>query len=143
MTHVGCETFLRGRSLQAVAQELPQPIPFSSLYDLQQKFLFYLGHLHREATPQLAAYLQQRGGSTWLIDGNLDNPVYVELVLGELSALPRKLAEAGRTAGPWTRWRQAQHPLRAGRLPRRLVRAENFLDTLVVTYQDRCPSDAA
>ena len=64
-------------------------------------------------------------------------------VLGELSALPRKLAEAGRTAGPWTRWRQAQQPLRAGRLPRRLVRAENFLDTLVVTYQDRCPSDAA
>ena len=84
-----------------MAQELPQSIPFSSLYDLQQKFLFYLGHLHREATPQLAAYLQQRGGSTWLIDGNLDNQLYVELVLGELSALPRKLAEAGRTTGPW------------------------------------------
>ena len=79
----------------------------------------------------------------YMLVGNLDNPVYVELVLGELSALPRKLAEAGRTAGPWTRWRQAQQPLRAGRLPRRLVRAENFLDTLVVTYQDRCPSDAA
>lgn len=40
MTHVACETLLRGRPLQAVAQELPQPIPFSSLYDLQQKFLF-------------------------------------------------------------------------------------------------------
>ena len=78
-----------------------------------------------------------------MLVGHLDHPVYVELVLGELSALPRKLAEAGRTAGPWTRWRQAQQPLRAGRLPRRLVRAENFLDTLVVTYQDRCPSDAA
>ena len=77
----------------------------------------------------------------YMLVGNLDNPRYVELVLGELSALPRKLAEAGRTAGPWTRWRQAQQPLRAGRLPRRLVRAENFLDTLVVTYQDHCPSD--
>jgi hypothetical protein len=78
MAHVGCETLLRGRPLQAVARELPQPIPFSSLYDLQQKFLFYLGHLHREATPRLAAYLQQRGGSTWLIDGTIegDTPMY-------------------------------------------------------------------
>lgn len=79
----------------------------------------------------------------YMLVGNLDNPRYVELVLGELSALPRKLAEAGRTAGPWTHWRQAQQPLRAGYLPRRLVRAENFLDTLLVTYQDQCPSDAA
>jgi hypothetical protein len=79
----------------------------------------------------------------YMLVGNLENPVYVELVLGELSALPRKLAEAGRTAGPWTRWRQAQQPLRVGRLPRRLVRAENFLDALAVTYQDQCDSDAA
>jgi hypothetical protein len=37
-----------------------------------------LGHLHREATPRLAAYLQQRGGSTWLIDGTIegDTPIY-------------------------------------------------------------------
>jgi hypothetical protein len=68
-----------------------------------------------------------------MLVGNLENPVYVELVLGELSALPRKLAEAGRTAGSWTRWRQDQQPLRAGCLPRRLVRAENFLDALVST----------
>ena len=79
----------------------------------------------------------------YMLVGNLENPVYVELVLGELSALPRKLAEAGRTAGSWTRWRQAQQPLRVGRLPRRLVRAEDFLDTLVGVYQDQSGSDAA
>ena len=50
IAHVGCETFLRGRRLESVAGEFPQ-IPFSSLYDVQHKFLFYFGHLHRQSAP--------------------------------------------------------------------------------------------
>ena len=77
IVHVGCETFLRGRSLDSVAHEFPQ-IPFTSLYDLQHKFLFYFGHLHRQSAPALAAWFCQHGGSTWLIDATVeaDTPMY-------------------------------------------------------------------
>jgi hypothetical protein len=72
IAQVGWETFFRGRTLEEVARDLPQRIPFSSLYDLQRKFLFYFGHLHRLATPQLNDYFQQRGGTTWLIDATIE-----------------------------------------------------------------------
>jgi len=77
IAHVGVETFLRGRPLHRVAQEFPH-IPFSSLYDVQLKFLFYFGYLHRQSAPQLAEWLRRRGGSTWLIDATLepDTPLY-------------------------------------------------------------------
>jgi len=77
IAYVGCETFLRGRKLQSVAREFPQ-IPFSSLYDVQHKFLFYFGHLHRQSAPVLAARFQRRGGGTWLIDATIepDTPMY-------------------------------------------------------------------
>jgi hypothetical protein len=77
IAHVGCETFLRGRNLQSVAGEFPQ-IPFSSLYDVQHKFLFYLGHLHRQSAPLLADRFQRRGGGTWLIDATIEpeTPMY-------------------------------------------------------------------
>jgi hypothetical protein len=77
IAHVGCETFLYGRKLESVAGEFPQ-IPFSSLYDVQQKFLFYLGHLHRESAAVWAARFQERGGGTWLIDATIepDTPMY-------------------------------------------------------------------
>ena len=48
IAHVGCETFLRGRKLEEVARDLPRTIPFSTLFDLQHKFLFYFGHVHRQ-----------------------------------------------------------------------------------------------
>jgi hypothetical protein len=77
IAHVGRETFLGGRKLQSVAREFPQ-IPLSSLYDLQHKFLFYLGHLHRQSAPRLADRFQRRGGGTWLIDATIepDTPMY-------------------------------------------------------------------
>jgi hypothetical protein len=77
IAYVGCETFLRGRKLESVAREFPQ-IPFSSLYDVQHKFLFYFGHLHRQSAPVLAARFQRRGGGTWLIDATLepDTPMH-------------------------------------------------------------------
>lgn len=80
----------------------------------------------------------------FMLIGNLENPEYVELVLdGDLSKLAEKLAEAGRTAGPWTRWRSAQQPLNEGRLPHRLIRMDNFLDEPTAVYDAHCQQEAA
>jgi len=73
-----------------------------------------------------------------MLVSNLGNPYYVELVLGDLSQLPAKLVEAGRTAEPWTHWQQRQNPLPTGRLPKRLIRQENLIDKLVLTYDHQC-----
>jgi hypothetical protein len=77
IAHVGCEAFLRGRKLESIAREFPQ-IPFSSLYDMQHKFLFYFGHLHRQLAPVFAERSRQRGGGTWLIDATIEpgTPMY-------------------------------------------------------------------
>jgi hypothetical protein len=79
IAHVGVETFLRGRALQDVANELSElEIPFSSLHDMQLKFLFYFGHLHRQAAPLVREHFQRNGHMTWLIDSTVepDTPVY-------------------------------------------------------------------
>jgi hypothetical protein len=71
----------------------------------------------------------------FMLLANLENPQYADLVLnGELNNLARKLADAGRTAGPWTAWRAAQQPLNVGRLPMRLLRHDNFLEELTAVY---------
>jgi len=80
---VGRKTYLEGRRLKTIHEEvisqhgLPH-IPFSSLYDLGRKFLFYLGEVHRQAAPQLKDYLRERGNVTWLIDGTIEpgTPVF-------------------------------------------------------------------
>jgi len=77
ISHVGVESYLRGRSLQDIRQELLDrtptlDIPISSLWDQQQKFLFYLGHLHTQATPQVRQYLAEHGPVTWLVDGTTE-----------------------------------------------------------------------
>jgi hypothetical protein len=80
----------------------------------------------------------------FMLIGNLENPKYVELVLdGDLSKLPEKLAAAGRTAGPWTTWRSAQHPLNEGRLPARLIRHNQFLEELTTVYDAHCHKESA
>ncbi len=79
IAHVGVESLFHGRKLQDLARDLAAlRIPFSSLYDLQRKFMFYFGHLHRQSAPQIRDYLQQRGAVTWLIDGTqeLGSPVF-------------------------------------------------------------------
>ena len=83
IAHVGIQTFLKGQKLTDVHQELAeqnrfQQIPFSSLYDVQRKFLFYLGERHKQASPQLNAYLHERPVVTWLIDGTVEpgTPVF-------------------------------------------------------------------
>jgi hypothetical protein len=73
IAHVGWQTFVKGRTLQDVAEDLqPLNIPFSSLHDVQMKFLFYLGHLHRQCAGFLRDYLSKRGSITWLIDSTLE-----------------------------------------------------------------------
>lgn len=84
IAHVGVESYLRGRSLQDIRQELTgrRPaldIPISSLWDQQQKFLFYLGHVHEQAAPLLRQYLAEHGPVTWLLDGTTEpgTPVFL------------------------------------------------------------------
>ena len=62
---------------------------------------------------------------------NLRNQRYVELVMGNLDNLADKLAEAGQTAGPYSHWYKKQQPLNLGRLPKRLLRDENFIEDLI------------
>ena len=74
---VGRRRYLEGRKLKSIQEEISNQywvpyIPFSSLYDLQGKFLLYLGEVHRQAAPRVKNYLQQRGNTTWLIDGTIE-----------------------------------------------------------------------
>jgi hypothetical protein len=69
--------------------------------------------------------------SEYMLIPNLNNPRYVELVLGSLDQLPEKLAEAGKTAGPYSKWYNRQKPMHIGRLPTRLLRNENFIGDLI------------
>lgn len=84
IAHVGIQTYLQGRSLQAVRAELAdrQPaiqVSLSTLWDQQQKFLFYLGFLHQQAIPCLREYLAQHGPVTWIVDGTCEpeTPVFL------------------------------------------------------------------
>jgi hypothetical protein len=81
---VGRKSYLEGRKLKSIQEEISNQyglpyIPLSSLYDLQRKFLFYLGAVHRQAAPRLKDYLQERGNNTWLIDGTIEpgTPVFL------------------------------------------------------------------
>jgi hypothetical protein len=67
---------------------------------------------------------------------NLNNPVYVDIVLGSLEQLAEKLAEAGKTAGPYSEWYKRQKPMHIGRLPTRLLRRENFINDLIGIYNN-------
>ena len=68
----------------------------------------------------------------YLLTANLENPTYLELVLGgSLESLPAKLAEASRDAGSFDDWRRRRRPRLLGELPRRLLRADDFVDQLL------------
>ncbi len=51
----------------------------STLWELQRKFLFYLGHLHRQAAASIRKYLDGQGETTWLLDGTVEpgTPVFL------------------------------------------------------------------
>src|SRR5262249_28680135 len=95
----------------------------------------------RHGRRKLTRDLQSLPAEVMLV-GNLEVPRYVELVVGgDIGQLAKHLAEAGRNAGPWTHWRQQQQPLNTGRLPRRLLRRENLIDSFVTLYQEHCPGE--
>lgn len=75
---VGTSFFLHHRSLTDIAEESCPNIPFSSLWDLLHKFLFYFGAMHRMKAPLLRKYFAQRPWTAWLIDGTLEagSPVF-------------------------------------------------------------------
>ena len=84
IAHVGLESFLQGRRLRDIQDELARQkpalrVPTNTLYEQRLQFLFYLGHLHRQAMPVLKDYFRQRGPISWLIDGTveLDSPVFL------------------------------------------------------------------
>ena len=74
---VGVGSFIEGRKLSDIHQELQDripnfAIPYSSLYDQQRKFLFYFGLLHQSSMPLIQEYLASSGKIGWLIDGTLE-----------------------------------------------------------------------
>lgn len=84
IAHVAVESFLRGHSLQDIRRDLasrpnPLEVPLSTLWDLQRKFLFYLGHLHQQAAVSIRQYLGGQGETTWLLDGTVEpgTPVFL------------------------------------------------------------------
>ena len=83
----------------------------------------------------------------YLLIPNLENPVWVELVLGgSLQSLPARLAEASREAGSYAAWSERCHPSLVGQLPRRLLRHDKFIDHLIQACHEHCnpkPPDAA
>ena len=90
IAHVGVETYLHGRCLKDLREELASrrpaiSIPLSTLWDQQQKFLFYLGCLHRQAAPLLREYLAGHGPATWLLDGTTEPETAVFLGIEEVA----------------------------------------------------------
>lgn len=83
IAYVGKKCYLEGYKLDSINAEIAglqggSHIPRSSLYDLQRKFLFYFGEVHRKAIPEIKTYLRERGDITWLIDGTIEpgSPVF-------------------------------------------------------------------
>lgn len=83
----------------------------------------------------------------YLLIPNLENPVWVELVLGgSLRSLPARLAEASREAGSFAAWNKCRRPCLVGQLSRRLLRHDKFIDHLIQACHEHCntkPPDAA
>ena len=88
-------------------------------------------HGRRKLTQDFQALPQE-----YMLTQNLDNPKYVELVLGAPDKLAEKLAEAGRTAGSFSQWQQRRRQTSLGRLPKRILRKENSLDDLLGYYEE-------
>ena len=83
IAYVGKRCLCESATLKEVQRELREgpgqlQIAPSSLYEMQQKFLFYLGRLHAAAAPVLKDYLSARPCLRWLVDGTVEpqTPVF-------------------------------------------------------------------
>jgi hypothetical protein len=72
---------------------------------------------------------------------NLKNPKYIELILGTMDNLPKKLAEAGKNAGTFNNWLKRRNPINTGRLPSHLLCDENFIDNLIGIFDAKLYSN--
>jgi hypothetical protein len=80
----------------------------------------------------------------FMLISNLDNPTYMQLVLdGNLENLPSRLAEASRQAGSFSAWQRRRHPQLTGKIPRRLIRDDSFVDQLIEACDAHCQQSAA
>jgi hypothetical protein len=84
IAHVGVESYVHGRSLEDIGHDLAGRVPSihispSSLWDQQQKFLFYLGQMHQRASGSIRQYLSAQREVSWLLDGTLEpgTPVFL------------------------------------------------------------------
>jgi hypothetical protein len=66
-----------------------------------------------------------------LLVGNLEVPEYVAVVVGSLGELAQRLAELGSSTESFRSWKARQQPCQVGRLPRPILRRQNFLDHLL------------
>jgi len=72
----------------------------------------------------------------YMLIPNLNNARYIEIVLGGLEQLSEKMAEAGKTSGPYSHWHKKQKPVHIGRLPTRMLRRETFIDDLINIFNN-------
>ena len=72
----------------------------------------------------------------YMLIPNLNNARYIEIVLGSLEQLPEKMAEAGKTSGPYSHWYKKQKTVHIGRLPTRMLRRETFIDDLINIFNN-------
>lgn len=66
---------------------------------------------------------------------NLNNPDYVDLVIGSIEALPRKLADVGKCAGPFSRWLKQQDVKNICKINQNLLRKDDFIENLIEISQ--------
>ena len=83
IAYVGKRCLCESATLKEVPRELPEvpgqlQIAQSSLDQMQQNFLFYLGRLHATAAPVLKDYLSAHPCLRWLVDGTVEpqTPVF-------------------------------------------------------------------
>jgi hypothetical protein len=74
--------------------------------------------------------------SEYMLISNLKNPLYVDLILGDISALPEKLSQAAKNVEPYYKWLKCNKPTPFGRLPKKMLRNENLFDDLI-TVSDK------
>jgi len=67
---------------------------------------------------------------------NLDNPFYVELVVGDIEQLPAKLSEVGKLAGPYSCWKKNQNVNNVSKISKNILRKNSFIEDIVEISHD-------
>lgn len=76
----------------------------------------------------------------YMLLSNLEIPEYLDTILQHNETLPRALARAAKQAAPFNTWLKKTRPQHPGRLPRKLLRQEGFINQLIFTFREQCHS---